>query len=184
MLTCSECDRKVMARGLCRMHYYKAQRRGLLPDLPDQRSLPVSVRLSRKTAIQEDGCWLFTGAKSSFGYGVIIDGGRQKLTHRVSYQLHCGAIPEGALVCHTCDVRHCVNPAHLFIGTHDDNNKDKVDKGRQPHGSAIVNSKLSEQDARDILRNVSETHTAIAKRYGVAQSTVSRIKSGRRWKYL
>lgn len=77
-----------------------------------------------------DGCWEWQGGRFNFGYGRAWDGERQVLAHRLAFALTSGAIPDGLHVLHKCDVPLCVNPAHLFLGTHADNMADKCAKGR------------------------------------------------------
>lgn len=91
----------------------------------------ASIRLERKIErVPISGCWIYTGFLDPEGYGKFMEAGKQLRAHRYSYTLHKGNIPEGLFVCHTCDVPCCVNPDHLWLGTHDDNMKDKVKKGR------------------------------------------------------
>lgn len=76
-------------------------------------------------------CWLFTGSTGNSGYGKLrIGKSKDVAAHRVSYAAHHGPIPNGMCVLHSCDVRRCVNPAHLGIGTKRDNTQDMVKKGR------------------------------------------------------
>ena len=76
-------------------------------------------------------CWLWTGTRTkSGGYGILSIDGKYARTHRISFEIHKGKIPAGMHVCHKCDNPPCVNPEHLFLGSHLDNMKDMGRKGR------------------------------------------------------
>lgn len=80
-------------------------------------------------------CWLWTGNRKPNGYGNFTPKpGITVTTHRFVYEFIYGPIPHGMCVCHHCDIKHCVNPDHLFLGTHQDNMADRNAKGRQAHG--------------------------------------------------
>jgi hypothetical protein len=97
-------------------------------------------RLLEKIKIDEvTNCWEYQGGKNNLGYGMIRDEKRMRTTHRVSYEEHNNVkIPPGLCVCHKCDNPKCVNPAHLWLGTHKQNSKDMLAKGRaKPFGAHL-----------------------------------------------
>lgn len=100
--------------------------------MPDSdRYESTLVRFVQRIALST-GCWLWMGATNTSGYGLIRRRGdsRQTLTHRLAWEWWFGPIPDGMSVLHRCDVRTCVRPSHLFLGTYSDNAKDAVAKGR------------------------------------------------------
>lgn len=101
--------------------------------------------------------------------------------HRVMYELTNGEIPEGIHVLHKCDVRCCGNPDHLFLGTNLENIRDSQAKGRKSIGSRHAGSKLTESQVADILKDI-RSQRALAKLYGVGQSTIWNIKKRNVWK--
>jgi hypothetical protein len=129
------------------------------------------------------GCHLWTAATYPNGYGQVGVNGRMQLAHRVAWELANGPIPDGLFVCHRCDVRACVNPDHLFLGTRRQNVDDMLAKKRHVHGAKHPCSKLSENVARAI-KAATGKQLDIARAFGVQRSVVCRIKSGDRWGHL
>lgn len=81
--------------------------------------------------VKTPNCWYWVGCKNSNGYGNIRINYKIYLTHRLSYFIYFGDIPENMCVCHTCDNPSCVNPAHLWVGSRSENTRDMIKKGRQ-----------------------------------------------------
>lgn len=90
------------------------------------------LRFATRVHEPSSGCWEWQGGKDKDGYGKIYSCGEHMRTHRVAYRLYKGEIPDGLHVCHTCDNPSCVNPAHLWLGTNDDNMDDMNRKARNP----------------------------------------------------
>ncbi len=134
-----------------------------------------------------DDCWDWTSATNRLGYGVFgIRRDKVYLAPRVCYSIK-HSDPADQCVCHTCDNPRCVNPAHLWLGSKGDNNRDMYQKGRAVNrpltGEDHQNAKLTERDVRQILKS-DEFHRILAKRYGVDRTTIGKIKSGKRWSHI
>ena len=130
------------------------------------------------------GCWLWLGALINVGYGKFQTTKLQS-SHRVSYELFVGPIPTGLQVLHKCDNPVCVNPGHLFLGTHSENMADRQRKKRGffPKGEKHGRVKLNNGDVLTI-RSSGETQETLARHYGVSQSLISQIKRKILWDHL
>lgn len=116
-------------------------------------SASISNFMNQITFEPNTGCWLWLGSLRS-GYGRVSVQRRGYFAHRVSYEMHKGEIPSGAIVCHSCDTPICVNPDHLFCGTQRDNISDAIAKGRH----------TSQKPAAERRRLTSAARKARAKR--------------------
>jgi len=179
----------------------------------------IQAVLKQSQPEPNSGCWLWSGAVSPSGYGwfhMPNSGGRGKSwrAHRASYSAFKGKIPEGLHVCHKCDVRSCVNPEHLWLGSHKDNMKDRNRKGRSarglrcgvhthpekrargerhgsvtkpqnlPRGEESPQACLTENHVREILLNPMISGVSFGRKFGVAPSTVLRVRSRKTWKHV
>lgn len=137
--------------------------------------------------VTESGCWIWLGAEGNqYGHGTIKIGGRKgknENAHRFSWRLNVGEIPDGKYVLHKCDVPLCVNPRHLYLGTHQDNMRDMYVQGRHTHGSRHYHSKITEKEASDIKRSDLPTKT-LGRIYGLSRQSVADIRYGRTWKHV
>lgn len=129
------------------------------------------------------GCIHYEGQQSDAGYGRFMVMGRRIVASRVAYALAYGMVPADLYVCHHCDTPSCVRPDHLFLGTPDDNAKDRDKKGRQSRGEAHRSAKLTEARVVAILADTRPVE-AIAAAHGVSKATVQHILNGRRWSHI
>ena len=136
---------------------------------------------------KSDDCWDWTGFRHPDGHGQCYLNGVPKYAHRFSWEMHNGPIPNGMCVCHKCDNPHCVNPDHLFLGTHEDNMYDAKAKGRLPFGMRHGMVALSDEDVLKIRSLYSDgvlSQGKLAKRFGVSQTCISKIVTRKRWTHL
>lgn len=126
---------------------------------------------------------MWRGGAHKNGYGSFWFEGRKDKAHRVAWRLAVGPIPTGILICHRCDQPLCVNPGHLFLGTPADNMADRDAKGRAAIGERHGRAKMTVEQVREIrsLRGI-EPYRSIARRYGLARSTVWAILDHSNWR--
>ena len=131
-----------------------------------------------------DECWLYRGGASSNGYGGFWRDGKSYGAHCVAYEFANNVkVPKGKLVRHTCDVRLCCNPAHLLSGTHKENTKDIVDRGRYPNGARSPRARLLPDEVLDIWHSTDSLGT-LAHKYNVTKQAIWLIKKGRNWAHI
>jgi hypothetical protein len=132
----------------------------------------------------ENECWPWIGYKDKDGYGTFNPKSKILIkAHRFSWALSYGKIPDGMGVLHKCDNPSCCNPRHMFLGTPTDNDLDRDQKGRQARGERSGNSKLKESDIIEIrkLYDMGYSQEKISIQFGVSQTTISSIMTGRTW---
>lgn len=132
-------------------------------------------------------CWLVPATHGA-GYGQVCKPGQRisTLAHRASWEIHYGPIPKGLHVCHHCDVRNCVRPDHLFVGTQKDNAADAVQKGRMQKGSRNGRHKITEEIAKKILalKDSGLTGVQVARAFSLTKSSVYFIWHRQTWRHI
>lgn len=145
--------------------------------------LLTTRRMQDRTKLVGD-CWVWRGAISkTSGYGVA--GPRAQSAHRYMWILTHGEPAAGLMVMHKCDVRACINPAHLVLGTQQDNMDDMVAKRRSSQGATHHKAKMTESDASLIkyLVECGVSQAKLAKLYGVTRQAVWRLMAGLSWRH-
>ena len=141
------------------------------------------ARFRSKIRIDGSGCHLWMAGKYSTGYGQFCAARKNYYAHRLAWEFVNGPIPDGMVICHKCDIRACVNPEHLFVGTYTDNNRDREAKGRgRPvHGERHYNRKLTTADVLAIRASNLSCRQA-AQQFGVSPASISLIRNGINWR--
>jgi hypothetical protein len=143
--------------------------------------------LRHSERITETGCLIWLGHLMWAGYGHIQVNRRPMRTHRAAWLCWRGPIKDGSFVLHRCDVRCCINPHHLFLGTHTDNMRDASNKNRLVTGeqwSAVRPAlKLSPNSVRKI-RADTRTNAAVANDYDVSDTTISAVRLFQKWAWV
>lgn len=184
MRTCSilGCAGKYYGATFCKKHHQWHWIRGLLP----KSVLPTpQEKLKSCSVVHTSGCWVWIKSRNNKGYGVTSFGNLKQYAHRASYSHFVGKIPKGVEVCHRCDNPACINPDHLFLGTHADNMRDSVAKGRARnqvmHGTDHPMALLTAKDVK-YIRSSHRSMKSMAEELGVAYSVVYDCRNGRTYR--
>jgi hypothetical protein len=156
--------------------------------MPGKRGLPVDVRFWSKVAKgSPNECWGWNACLDNHGYGIFRLCGKNRLAHRMAYELASGAPPPPDLhVCHRCDNPPCVNPAHLFLGTAKVNQDDKNAKGRGNQGERHGLSRLT----NEVVLTIRAEYAAgarkvdLARKHGLRPPHVLKIVTRQSWKHI
>ncbi len=164
-------------------------------ELTEEEKFERLKKSYEKHVIRKEGCWDWKGPEDKGGYAVMScnpnigpDRG-----HRASWVIHNGPIPKYMHVCHVCDNRICTNPDHLWLGTHKQNNDDKIAKGRAKYitpprksGSENGAAKLNEEQVKEIKKLIKNGRSSysIGKEFNVSKQTILRIKNGVNWSHV
>ena len=140
---------------------------------------------ARIERLAESGCWIWMRSLQRQGYGQTGYGSQR--AHRNAWEFYRGPIPDGLHVLHHCDVRCCVNPDHLYLGTHSDNMRDMYRRGRRvlpdTSGEKNGNALLTDADIREI-RSLGLTTRELAARFSISPVTVRHILNRKRWGHV
>jgi len=177
------CERGFYARGWCKMHYLRAWLAGSHTERPRElvaqgASLDERLRHIGWTTTPA-GCWEWAGSLNGGGYGQLAVGtDRPMIASRAAHVAWIGPIPDGQFVCHRCDNRRCINPAHLYAGTVQDNVGDAVARERVANGERhgahrLTDAQIAELRARYAAGGV--TQRRLAAEYGICQQQVSLV---------
>lgn len=152
----------------------------------------IIIRFLTKVCFGLSDCWYWFGCTDEIGYGRLVHYKGENKAHRISWLLFKGDIPKGLKVLHKCDIRNCVNPDHLFLGTQKENVQDMFKKGRQhsnraPEGERNHMSKLTEEKVksiRDLHSKGTITQKALSAMFNVSPMTICRVVNKKLWRNI
>lgn len=173
-------------RGMCEMHYARWRNHG---DATASSCRDDSTVRFWRSVDKSADCWEWTGRLGNRGYGIHEANGKAWTASRFSYFLHHGYIPPGLFVCHHCDNRSCVNPAHLYAGTSQQNAQDKVDRnrcasmpGEENPFARLTASQVEAARRRYRVGGISQR--ALAEQFGISQTHVRRLINKEAWTHV
>lgn len=150
--------------------------------------LLINLIEKRRRLDFKEGCWIDTGTLASAkGYTKLFYSRAWILVTHFIWEILHGPVPKGMLLCHHCDTPACFNPAHLFLGTNADNQRDMIAKGRQrhPRGDEVVNRKIGSEQVRLIRDDYASGGISFSKlgsKYGISKTHARSIVRGFKWK--
>jgi hypothetical protein len=151
---------------------------------------PPEIRFWAKVIVKgPDDCWEWQAYIDARGYGRFKFEGKDDRAHRVSWVLERGQIPDGLCILHKCDNPKCVNPDHLYIGTHQDNMRDRTDRNRSAHnrifGERHGHSKATAEQVLEIRKiGHSKSLKEMSALFGLSVSHISRLRSRKLWPHI
>lgn len=198
MRNCSviDCNGKHKAKGYCAKHYERLRTHGDVnvvlksnPPIKKKEFLTINeMFLSGFIKGDSDECWNWIKSKNQDGYGRMMWERKTYCAHRISYRFYFGDFDQSLCVCHKCDNPSCVNPNHLFLGTHKDNMIDRDKKNRNSGAKGEKNSKAKFNkkivlEIREAIKN-GESNISLSKKYKVGADTISNIKNNKTWSHI
>lgn len=175
---CASC--KDLASKEARLSFY-IRKTGRVPKPFEvkPREQEISERFLPNIYKSSSSCWLWLGAKISTGYGEVTIQGKTWLAHRFSYLYHKSEDPGSFFVCHTCDIPHCVNPDHLWLGSPVDNVLDMCYKLRHSHKLTVADVKLIRSLALEGIKP-----SILAKRFFLHVTTIRSVINRKTWDWI
>lgn len=174
----------------CEVVCYRDDKGRFAPKIEDNKA--EDARMAKKIDAYSEpdpngGCLLWSRSLAKTGYGQVAFRGKVSLAHRVAFEVANGPIPDGLFVLHKCDVRACVNPSHLFLGTQAENMADMAAKGRSRNrdnrGDRHAMAKLNSAEVLVIAERLKsgESSAALGREFGVGRTAIVKIKLGESW---